>query len=474
MLGKAVSAAPLDRAGRALRPLLLALAVAALAPAPGAAQSINEALTITYQSNPTLRAARAELRAVNEGVAQELSNWRPLVTLDSSAGVEQIESEKPFDDSNTRSPYDAELNVVQPLYRGGRTVAGTEQAEQAVLAQRAFLKTVEQGVLFDAAAGYLDVWRDQSILQLTIKNEQVIARQLEASEDRFEVGEVTRTDVAQSESRLSRATAERIQAEGNLASSRAVFQRVVGVYPEILVQPDLLTGLPENLEDLIEISIREDPRILQAVYDERAAQKSVRVAEGELLPSLQLRAGLEHQDEFVNSDKTFQEARLMAELSVPLYQQGAVSSRVRQAKQIASQRRIEIDEIRLLAREDAIEAWESLQTAKAQIVSFKAQVSSTEIALEGVRQENLVGSRTVLDVLDAEQEVLDAQVSLVVANRDELLADFALKQAMGHLTAQALALPVTVYDPEADYHAVRNRWYGLDAVETSKKLMGNK
>jgi TolC family type I secretion outer membrane protein len=318
----------------------------------------------------------------------------------------------------------------------------------------------------------LNVWRDQSILQLTIKNEQVIARQLEASEDRFEVGEVTRTDVAQSESRLSRATAERIQAEGNLASSRAFFQRVVGVYPEILVQPDLLTGLPENLEGLIEISIREDPRILQAVYDERAAQKSVRVAEGELLPSVQLRAGLQHQDEFVNSDRTFQEARLMAELLVPLYQQGAVSSRVRQAKQIASQRRIEVDEIRLLAREDAIEAWESLQTAKAQIVSFKAQVSSTEIALEGVRQENLVGSRTVLDVLDAEQEVLDAQVSLVVANRDELLADFALKQAMGHLTAQALALPVTVYDPEADYLAVRNRWYGLDAVETSKKLTG--
>jgi TolC family type I secretion outer membrane protein len=472
MLGKAVSAAPLDRAGRALRPLLLALAVAALAPAPGAAQSINEALTITYQSNPTLRAARAELRAVNEGVAQELSNWRPLVTLESSAGVEQIERDKPSDDSNTRSPYDAELNVVQPLYRGGRTVAGTEQAEQAVLAQRAFLKTVEQGVLFDAAAAYLDVWRDQSILQLTIKNEQVIARQLEASEDRFEVGEVTRTDVAQSESRLSRATAERIQAEGNLASSRAIFQRVVGVYPEILVQPDLLTGLPENLEDLIEISIREDPRIVQAVYDERAAQKSVRVAEGELLPSVQLRAGLQHQDEFVNSENTFQEARLMAELLVPLYQQGAVSSRVRQAKQIASQRRIEVDEIRLLAREDAIEAWESLQTAKAQIVSFKAGVSSTKIALEGVRQENLVGSRTVLDVLDAEQEVLDAQVSLVVANRDELLADFALKQAMGHLTAQALALPVTVYDPEADYHAVRNRWYGLDAVETSKKLTG--
>jgi TolC family type I secretion outer membrane protein len=309
-------------------------------------------------------------------------------------------------------------------------------------------------------------------LQLTIKNEQVIARQLEASEDRFEVGEVTRTDVAQSESRLSRATAERIQAEGNLASSRAIFQRVVGVYPELLVQPDLLTGLPQNLEGLIEISIREDPRILQAVYDERAAQKSVRVAEGELLPSIQLRAGLQHQDEFVNSDRTFQEARLMAELLVPLYQQGAVSSRVRQAKQIASQRRIEIDEIRLLAREDAIEAWESLQTAKAQIVSFKAGVSSTKIALEGVRQENLVGSRTVLDVLDAEQEVLDAQVSLVVANRDELLADFALKQAMGHLTAQALALPVTVYDPEADYHAVRNRWYGLDAVKTSKKLTG--
>ena len=446
----------------AFAPILLTLAALA---APAAGQTIDETLVLTYQSNPTLRAARAELRAVNEEVPQALSNWRPSVTVESFAGVEHRDQSEPFDNTATGEPYNAELNVVQPLYRGGRTVAGTEQAEQAVLAQRAILRTVEQRVLFDATSAYLDVWRDQSILQLNINNEQVIARQLEASLDRFEVGEVTRTDVAQSESRLARATADRIAAEGALASSRAVFQRVVGRYPEVLAQPGPVAELPTSLENLIEISIRDDPRVLQSIYDERAAQKSVRVAEGDLLPSVQLRGTLQHQDELGESSSTFQEARLVAELTVPLYQQGVVASQVRQAKQLASQARIEVDEIRVQAREDAIEAWEAHQTAKAQIESFKAEVRATEIALEGVRQENLVGSRTVLDVLDAEQEVLDAQVSLVGSQRDELVAAYALQQAMGRLTAEALGLAVPVYNPERDYEAVRDRWYGLDTVD---------
>ncbi|HMB74957.1 MAG TPA: TolC family outer membrane protein [Kiloniellaceae bacterium] len=432
---------------------------------PAAAQSLEETLSLAYNANPTLRAARAELRAVNEGVPQALSNWRPEITLNGDLGAAYRDTKEPFRNKADGYPVGAQLNVIQPLYRGGRTVAGTERAEQQVLAQRAVLLTVEQDVLFAAATAYLNVWRDQSILQLNVKNEQVLARQLEAAQDRFEVGEVTRTDVAQSESRLARATAERIAAEGALASSRANFQRVVGRYPELLEQPAPVVDLPTELDPLIEMSLREDPRVLQSIYSERAAEKSVRVAEGSLLPTLQLRGTLQHQDELHDSDNTFQEAQILAELSVPFYQQGVVSSQVRQAKQTASQRRIEVDAARVRAREDAIRAWESHQTAKAQIESFKAEVRATEIALEGVRQENLVGSRTILDVLDAEQEVLDAQVSLVASQRDELVAAYAVRQAVGRLTAAALGLDVPIYNPDRNYEAVRNRWYGLDATE---------
>lgn len=442
-----------------------ALAMTLGVASPVAAQTMDETLSLAYSSNPTLRAARAELRAVNESVPQALSNWRPEVSIDGDVGAEYRDTDEPFDKSADGYPIGAQLNVIQPLYRGGRTVASTEQAEQEVLAQRAVLLTVEQDVLFEAATAYLNVWRDQSILQLNIKNEQVLARQLEAAEDRFEVGEVTLTDVAQSESRLARATAERISAEGDLASSRAIFQRVVGRFPEVLEEPGLVNDLPTGLDELVEMSLRDDPRVLRSIYGQQAAQKSVRVAEGSLLPTLQLRGTLQQQDELHQSDNSFQEARLLAELSIPLYQQGLVSSRVRQAKQTASQRRIEVDEARVQAREDATKAWERHQAAKAQIESFKAEVRATGIALEGVHQENLVGSRTILDVLDAEQELLDAQVSLVASQRDELVAAYALKQAVGRLTAVALGLDAPLYDPEKDYKAVRNRWYGLDATE---------
>jgi outer membrane protein TolC len=208
-------------------------------PQPAGAQTFLEALTTTYVNNPTLRAARAELRAVDENVAQALSNWRPEISVDGFGGAQYTDTQSDFfSDKGGSQPRGGELNVVQPLYRGGRTQSATNAAEAEVLSQRARLKSVEQDVLFEATVSYVDVWRDQSVLELNINNEQVLQRNLEASRDRFEVGEITRTDVAHSESRLARATAERIAADGNLNSSRAVFQRVVGDYPGQLTQPD--------------------------------------------------------------------------------------------------------------------------------------------------------------------------------------------------------------------------------------------
>jgi TolC family type I secretion outer membrane protein len=430
---------------------------------PAAAQTLDEALIQTYQANPTLSAARAQLRATNERVPQALSGWRPTLEAQGSSGKAYDDDVRPTSDAEGRSPAGADLTLTQPLYRGGRTVAGTDRAENEVLAQRSRLAVTEQDVLLSAVTAYADVWRDQSVLELNINNEQVLTRQLEATQDRFDVGELTRTDVAQAESRLSSATADRIGAQGNLSTSRATFENVIGIYPGSLVQPSLPGGLPESQDAIVEIAEAANPSVLAANYDELAAQRSVREVEGELLPTVELQGSVGYQHERTSRNSEGSTAEVLAVVRVPLYQQGAVSSRVRESKQVASQRRLQVREAIRQAREDAISGWERLLTARAQIASLLQSVRANEIALEGVRQENAVGARTVLDVLDAEQELLDAQVSLVSAQRDEIVASFQVLTAIGRMTAADLGLGTAVYDPETDYRAVREKWFGLDA-----------
>jgi outer membrane protein len=449
-------------AGAAVLGVLVSLGPGAGAPA--AAQTLGEALANAYATNPTLRAARARLRGVNEGVPQALSNWRPRVTLSGSVGQQYTDQ-----DSNTTNisggstPTSGTLSVVQPLFRGGRTLAGTRAAENDVRAQRSNLLSVEQGVLLSGVRAYMDVWRDQAVVELNANNERVIRRQLEATQDRFAVGEVTRTDVAQAETRLASATAQRIQSEGSLASNKAIFQEVIGLESRDLSAPRLSAELPGQLDEVIALATARNPDVQAAAFAEKAALNRVREVTGELLPDVQLRATASRSDDTTRRDTTTEQAAVLAELTIPLYQQGAVTSRVRQAKQVSSQRRVEIEERRRQAEQEAISAWESLLTAKAQIVSFEAGVRSAEIALEGVTQENLVGARTILDILDAEQELLDARVSLVRSQRDEVVASFQTMAAIGRLTALDLGLAVTVYDPETDYREVRDSWFGLSA-----------
>jgi len=427
-----------------------------------AAQDFYEALATTYLSNPTLLASRAELRAVNEGVPQELANYRPFVSLDGEAGVQEIDQNN-GDGSDTTYPFEASIGLSQPLYRGGRTTADVARAEAEVQAQRATLRSVEQGVLLDAVIAYMDVWRDEDVLRLNINNEKVLARQLEATNDRFEVGELTRTDVAQSEARLSRATAERIGAEGDLTGSQAVFEEIIGTPPVSVAPPGPVRGLPDNEADAMSAGQQDNPDISAADFAEQAAQNRVRSSIGELYPVISLSAELLHSENQFSGDSETDAARVLAIVSIPLYQQGFVSSQVREDKQAANQRRIEVIETRRRVRQECTDSWEQLITARAQIRSFTDETRATRIALEGVREENSVGQRTILDVLDAEQEFLNAQISLTRAQRDETVASFVVLQCVGRLTAADLALPVQVYDPDADYQAVRNRWFGLTA-----------
>ncbi len=436
---------------------------------PAGAQMLAETLAKAYATNTTLRAARAELRAVNEGVPQALSDWRPNLTVTGSAGKLRIDSKASFSSTKeTTTPFEATARLIQPLYRGGRTLAATERAEHEVRAQRSTLQSVEQAVLLRAVTAYMDVWRDQAVIEFNVKNEMVIERQLEATEDRFTVGEVTRTDVAQAETRLAVATADRIAAEGALRSSRAVYAEVIGSAPGVLPPPPPLVGMPASLDAVINLAVSRNPDILAASFAEKAARRRVREVVGELLPSVQINASLSHSEETNQRSGETDRAQILAEVTIPLYQQGAVSSRVREAKQISNQRRIEIDESRRRIEQEAISAWEGLQTARAQIRSFESGVRAAEIALEGVRQENAVGARTILDILDAEQELLDAQVNLVRSQRDEVIAGYQVHTAIGRLTARDLNLPVEVYDPEVDYLKVRNTWFDLGEPLTSQ------
>lgn len=423
------------------------------------AETLDEALARAYQTNPTLLAARAGLRATDEGVAQAMARWRP--TVEASADISRTQSY-----SNTRSPATryttprgVDLSIVQPLYDPVADAA-SNRAEKDVLAARARLVTTEQQVLLNAMSSYIDVVRDQAVLDLNINNEQRLRRQLDAANDRFRVGEITRTDVAQAEARLSRATADRIQAEGNLAASRAVYRNNVGDAPTSLTQPKPPVNLPAMQHEAVSIASTRFPEVVAADYTEQSARENVRAIEGEQWPTLDLRGTLSANEASTTSASEGNSASITAQLNVPLYSAGSVAARIRAAKQTASQRKIQVDQARRDAMESATRAWESLETARASLRALDSEIQASQIALEGVEKEALVGSRTVLDVLDAEQELLNAKVNLVGAQRDEVAAAYELKAAIGSLTARELGLQVPYYDEEQNYKAVRGKWWG--------------
>ncbi len=431
-------------------------------PADVAGETLEEAMVAAYTNNPTLLARRAALRATDEGVAQALSGWRPTLSASAEIGKEDVDSQSGFFTSDeTRTPETYSLNLSQPLYRGGRTLAATAQAENLVRADRARLAEVEQDILLQAATAYMDVLRDQAVLEFAINNEQRLRRQREAAQDRFDVGEVTRTDVAQAEARLSNAIADRVRARSDLTSARASYRNVVGTLPGRLTPPPAVVGLPDGERDAQEMAVRDNPGVVGAAHAALAASDEARGAFGGLLPEVSLDADLRRAEDQASRGSLTESASISARITIPLYQAGSAYSVVREARQVAAQRRLEVDESRRAVYEEATQAWQDLVAARAQIAAFGDAVRAAEIALEGVEQEAAVGSRTTLDVLDAEQELFDAKVDLVRAQRDEVVASFTLRASVGRLTAEALGLPVEIYDASHHYRRVRGKLFGL-------------
>jgi outer membrane protein len=443
------------------------------------AQTLNEALARAYSNNPTLLAARAQLRAVDEQVPQALAGWRPSIVVASSYGHADVTNRlRPVTQTNPitgqtttvnppgsvsveRAPINATATLSQPIFRGGRTVAQTRQAENAVLAQRAALLATEQQVLSDGVSAYIQVIQQAELVRLNTNNEQVLNRQLQATNERFRVGEITRTDVAQAESRLAGARASRLQAEGNLQIARATFQRVVGEAPGRLTNPQPLRTPVRSAQEAQAQAVQNNPNVVSALFSAAAARDNIDVQISTLLPQLTANAQVFRQDNQVTRGVQQNGGQITANLTIPIFQGGAEHAAVRQARQQAQLQIQQVDVQRRLAAQNAAQAWEQLQAARASVDSVRAQIRAAEIALDGVQREAIVGSRTTLDVLNAEQELLNARTSLVNALASVVTGSYSLAAAIGRLTAVDLGLPVEVYDMTAYYRAVRDRWIGL-------------
>jgi len=440
---------------------------AALALLPGSdvsAESLHQALTAAYKFNPRLDAERARLRATDEEVPRALSGYRPQIFGSADVGYQKTKTHGGAgSDTDVTNPRGYGVDVSQPLFRGFRTLNTVREAEATVRAARANLKIIEQDVLLEAVIAYADVVRDQAVVRLRENNVNVLTRELRATQDRFSVGEVTRTDVAQAEARRAGAVSALDLARANLRASRAAFERVIGHPPSNVTDPGVPERLlPKSQQEALAIAQQENPNIVAALYREQAARHVVDRIWGELLPEVTLDASYDRRfgsgNQNVDSTET---TAVTGRVVVPIYQGGEVSARVRQAKHTHVSRLQEVEQFRTEALADVVSAWSRLEASRAQLVSDQAQVEANRIALAGVREEERVGQRTLLDVLNAELELLNAEVNLVTTRRDLAVSAYTLLAAVGRLDAESLGLGAAVYDPEAHYHEVRRKWWGI-------------
>ena len=418
------------------------------------AETLAEALASAYANNPTLNAQRAALRATDEGVPQALAGYRPTISGAADVG---ITSSIP-----TTVPRGVSLTIEQPLFTGHRTTNGLKIAETAVLAGREALRNAEQTTLLAAARAFMDLVQAQALLNLRSENLDFLGEQVRAAKDRLNVGEGTRTDVAQTDARLSAGQADFNSATANLNTALAVYEQVVGHRPKSLgAAKPIDQFLSKTINAAIADAMTSHPAILAAGYNIDIAEFNVKVTEGSLLPTVSVSGTISHRDDVTSPGSMSNSASAVARLSVPIYSGGETASKVRQSKEVLGQRRIELDSARDQVRQAVISAWGGLDAARAQIRAAEAQVSAEQLVLSGITEERKVGQRTTLDVLNSQQELLNARVALITAQHDRVIASYSLLAAIGMLNADVLSLQVQRYDPVNHYTQVRDKWGGL-------------
>lgn len=452
-------------AGSSLTALVLAASLWCATPSD--AQTLQQALTQTYRSNPQIDAARATLRATDEEVARANSTYRPVVSGSASASWTRTDTVPPVITNGELHPRNFGVTVAQPIFRGFRSLSQVRVAEANVRAGRETLRSTEQLVLLLAATAYVDVVRDQAIVRLRENNVNVLSNQLKATQDQFAVGEVTRTDVAQAEARRSGALADLEVARANLKNSRATYERVVGSPPGQLREAGEPTRImPKSLPDATSIAQRENPLIVNALYLEQAARYQVDLIRGELLPTVSLNASYNRGFDTARTTDLSDSRTISTNVTVPIYTGGEVEARVRQAKHTHVSRIQQIEQVRTEQLALVVATWARYTAAKAQGQASGAQVRANQTALTGVREEYRVGQRTLLDVLNAEQELLNSQVLEVTARRDGVVQAYTLLQTVGRLTPAELGLGNEFYDPEINYFETRRRWFGLNITHS--------
>jgi TolC family type I secretion outer membrane protein len=439
---------------------LSAAAIAALTlPVSAETFTLNEALGVTYETNPQLEAARAGLRATDENVATANSNFRPSMSLGASYGYEKI---PPFlGGSPTSEPLSGQLSVNQTVLNYS-DIAQISKAKSQVKAGRAQLVSTEESVLLAAVTAYMNVVRDEATVKLRQNNVAVLQKQRDATQEQFKVGELTRTDVAQSQARLAGAQADLINAEGLLAISRANFEHQIGRPAETLENEPALPVIPKEQQAAIEMALKLNPDLLAARQNVKAADHQVEVALGALMPNVTVNGQYQYaQNNPSYGPFTIHALTVLGNLNVPIYQGGAEDAAVRQAKELRSQAQMNAADTERQVLYSARAAWQAYTSIVATIASNQAQVDANKVAYQGVKLEQQVGARTILDVLNAEQELLNSQVSLVTSKRDAAVAAYQLLSAVGTLTARGLALNVHGYDPLEHYDDNAGRWIGL-------------
>ncbi len=434
---------------------------------PLRADTMESALLRAYQNNPQLNAQRAIVRATDEAVPQALAGYRPKVSGTFSAGVQYIDqladgSVGKKDEHGDQGPHAAALTATQTVYNGNQTANKVRSAESQVFGAREGLRLMEQSVLLSAATVYMDYLRDAAILEVQRSNTHVLELTLKQTRDRYSAGLVTPTDVAQSQAQLAAAQSQELSAESTLTTTRANYRRIIGKEPSNL-QPGAPVDryLPATQSGAIELALRQNPNVTAAMYGVDVGFLTVKINEGALLPTVSVQATVSKVwDPSITVINQFT-AAANAQVSVPVYQGGAEYSLIRQSKETLVQQRLALEQVRDQARADLVTAWGQLTAGKAQVVAAQSQVEASELAYLGTTKEAQVGQRTVIDILNAQQTVVNARVALVTAQHDRVVASYAVLNAVGRLSPQVLKLPATTYDASVHYQQVRDSWIGV-------------
>lgn len=419
-------------------------------------ETLNGALAKAYKNNASLNSSRAGVRIEDENVAIAKSGYRPQI----SAGYDVSRSKAPR--SNPRTVGTVGIQLDQMLFDGFQTQNNVAAAETRVFAQRHNLLNDEQNTLFQAVQAYMDVYQFRQIAALREKNLAAMNEQVRAARARLDVGEGTRTDVAQAEAQRSTAIAALNAARADVKTAEATYLQIVGASPDKLQAAAAAKNLPRSVNEAYAIALASHPGIVATKYAVNAQGYNVKAKEGALLPGVGLSASASHMDTYSGSDiADGNSASIGLGVKIPIYTGGRTSAQVRQAKEQLGQARIEVDIVQDQVRQAISSAWSWLEAARASVSANREAISAAQLALNGVIEERNVGQRTTLDVLNSQNNLIDAQIALVRAEHDVVVASYALLSATGRMTADKLNLQVAAYKPEEHYNAVKDKWIGL-------------